>query len=288
MEKAEYVATIGMFDGVHSGHQFVLQQVIQTAREHQLQPMAITFDHSLRQEPSLTTLNEKLDLISQMGIVRVEVLPFTVELKQMRAFEFMQQVLRDRLGVKVLLTGYDNRFGRNREEGFDDYVRYGQQLGIEVRQLPAEGQVSSSLIRQQLLEGQVAAAAEALGHPYQLTGSIAHGHHIGTKLGFPTANLVPDDKRKIVPATGVYAVRVMVDKHLYHGMMNIGHRPTFDGSQQTLETHVFHLSEDLYGRQMTICFIDRLREEQRFESADALKRQLLLDARQAEELLTKK
>jgi len=288
MEKTGYVATIGMFDGVHRGHQFVLQQVIQTAREHQLQPMAITFDHTLRQAPTLTTLDEKLDFIKKVGITRIEVLPFTAELKQMTAYEFMQQVLRDGLGVEILLTGYDNRFGRNREEGFDDYVRYGRQLGIEVRQLPAEGQVSSSLVRQLLTEGHVAEAAAALGHPYQLTGSIAHGHHIGTKLGFPTANLVTEDERKIVPATGVYAVRVLVDSHLYDGMMNIGRRPTFDGHQKTLETHVFQMSEDLYGRQMTIYFIDRLRDEQRFESAEALKRQLLLDARQAEELLTKK
>ncbi|MDE6647045.1 MAG: riboflavin biosynthesis protein RibF, partial [Prevotella sp.] len=203
---AGYVATIGMFDGVHRGHQFVLQHVIQTARERGLQPMVITFDHSTRRDQLLTTLDEKLTLIQQTGIERIEVLPFTAELKQLTAHQFMQQVLKERLNVKILLTGYDNRFGHNREEGFNDYVRYGHELDIEVLQLPAKGQVSSSLIRQLLLKGQVAEAAEALGHPYKLKGHVEHGEHVGTRLGFPTANIVPDSAAQLTPAPGVYAV----------------------------------------------------------------------------------
>ena len=147
MEKTGCVATIGMFDGVHRGHQFVLRQVVEEAHRRGLQSLAVTFD---RQQPLLTPINEKVQLIAQVGIDRVEVLPFTEELKMMTAFQFMQQVLKEQLGVKVLFIGYDNRFGHNREEGFDDYVRHGRLLGIEVLQLPAKGTVCSSHIRQSL------------------------------------------------------------------------------------------------------------------------------------------
>lgn len=281
---AGYVATIGMFDGVHRGHQFVLQCVIQTARERGLQPMVVTFDHSARREQLLTTLDEKLTLIRQTGIERIEVLPFTAELKQLTAHQFMQQVLKERLNVKVLLTGYDNRFGHNREEGFNDYVRYGHELGIEVLQLPAEGQVSSSLIRQMLLKGQVAEAAEALGHPYKLKGRVEHGEHVGTRLGFPTANIVPDSAAQLIPAPGVYAVTCDALK----GIMNIGTRPTFGPHSQTLEVHLLHYDGNLYGQQLSVAFIHRLRDEQRFDSVEALQRQLQRDAQQAETLLTRK
>lgn len=281
---AGYVATIGMFDGVHRGHQFVLQCVIQTARERGLQPMVVTFDHSARCEQLLTTLDEKLTLIRQTGIERIEVLPFTAELKQLTAHQFMQQVLKERLNVKVLLTGYDNRFGHNREEGFNDYVRYGHELGIEVLQLPAEGQVSSSLIRQLLLKGQVAEAAEALGHPYKLKGRVEHGEHVGTRLGFPTANIVPDSAAQLIPAPGVYAVTC----DALQGIMNIGTRPTFGPHSQTLEVHLLHYDGNLYGQQLSVAFIHRLRDEQRFDSVETLQRQLQHDAQQAEALLTRK
>lgn len=281
---AGYVATIGMFDGVHRGHQFVLQHVIQTARERGLQPMVITFDHSTRRDQLLTTLDEKLTLIQQTGIERIEVLPFTAELKQLTAHQFMQQVLKERLNVKVLLTGYDNRFGHNREEGFNDYVRYGHELGIEVLQLPAEGQVSSSLIRQLLLKGLVAEAAETLGHPYKLKGHVEHGEHVGTRLGFPTANIVPDSAAQLIPAPGVYAVTCDALK----GIMNIGTRPTFGPHSQTLEVHLLHYDGNLYGQQLSVAFIQRLRDEQRFDSVEALQRQLQRDAQQAEALLTSK
>lgn len=280
-----YVATIGMFDGVHRGHQFVLRQVVEEARRRGLQAMAITFDHSLHREQVLTSLDEKRRLIGDMGIQRIEVLSFSEQLRQMTAYEFMSLVLRKQLGVSVLLTGYDNRFGRNREEGFDDYVGYGRQLGIEVLQLPAEGNVSSSLIRRLLAEGCVAEAAQALGHPYQITGRVTHGEHIGTRLGYPTANLLPVEACQLVPAPGVYAVCVELAGSVYAGMMNIGHRPTFDGSQTTLEVHILHWSADLYGSNVTVRFIERLRSEQRFESEEALKQQLKRDAAQVEELL---
>ncbi len=284
-----FVATIGMFDGVHQGHQFVLQQVVDCARQRGLQPLCITFDHSPRREQVLTPLDEKLRLIKQTGIERCEVLQFTPALKALTAREFMEQVLKQRLGVRLLLTGYDNRFGHNREEGFDDYVRYGQELGIEVLGLPAKGQVSSSYIRQQLLSGDVSTAAGSLGHPYAISGHVVHGEHIGTRLGFPTANIVPHDSRQLIPANGVYAIRVRIEEgekqETWKGMMNIGTRPTFGKHIQTLEAHLFHYDGDLYDQHLTVDFISRLREERPFDSPAALQEQLKQDAIAAEKIL---
>ena len=292
-----YVATIGMFDGVHLGHQFVLHHVVETAREQGLQSMAITFDQTMHRDQVLTPLDAKRLLLSKTGVDRIEVLQFTEELRQMTAREFMQQVLKERLDVKILLTGYDNRFGHNREEGFDDYVRYGKEIGIEVRCLPpapsygmgmGEGAtVSSSYIRRLLAEGHVGKAFEGLGYPYTILGRVEHGEHVGTQLGFPTANLVLVDNKQLVPAAGAYAVKVRMEHSVEwkHGMMNIGMRPTFDGHKRTLEVHVFRLNEDLYGQQLLVSFIERLREEQRFENVESLISQLQQDAVLAEQIL---
>lgn len=292
-----YVATIGMFDGVHLGHQFVLRHVVDTARETGLQSMAITFDQTMHRDQVLTSLSAKRLLLSKTGVNRIEVLQFTDELRQMTAREFIERVLKEQLDVKILLTGYDNRFGHDRKEGFADYVKYGQELGIEVRALPpapsngmgmGEGPtISSSYIRRLLADGHVGKASEGLGYPYTILGRVEHGEHIGTKLGFPTANIVPVDKSQLIPAAGAYAVKVRMENSVEwkHGMMNIGMRPTFDGHQQTLEVHIFRLSEDLYGQQLLVSFVERLREEQRFESIEALMSQLQQDAVLAEQIL---
>lgn len=289
-----YVATIGMFDGVHLGHQFVLHHVVETAREQGLQSMAITFDQTMPRDQVLTSLSAKRLLLSKTGIDRIEVLQFTDELRQMTAREFMQQVLKEQLNVKILLTGYDNRFGHNCEEGFDDYVRYGQELGIEVKSLPpapSKGRgrtISSSFIRQLLMEGHVGKASEGLGYPYTILGRVEHGEHVGTQLGFPTANLVPVDEKQLIPAAGAYAVKVRMENSVEwkHGMMNIGMRPTFNGHKRTLEVHIFRLNEDLYGQQLLVSFVERLREEQRFENVETLINQLQQDAVLAEQILT--
>ena len=285
MQKIGYVATIGMFDGVHRGHQFVLQHVVDEALQRALHSMAITFDKGSTQ--TLTPLAQKRTLLMNTGIDRIEVLTFNEALKQMTAREFMQQVLRDKYGVKVLLIGYDNRFGHNRTEGFQDYVRYGKELDIEVLQLPAAGEISSSIIRQQVAAGDISKANELLGHPYTIAGRVEHGEHIGTKLGFPTANIVVDDQCQLIPAAGVYAVNIRMENNTEwkHGMMNIGTRPTFNGQRQTLEVNIFHLSEDLYGQRIEVTFAERLRGEQRFDSAEALKEQLQRDAIEAERIL---
>ena len=290
-EMEGYVATIGMFDGVHRGHQFVLQHVVDEARQRGLQSMAITFDKTGPE--TLTPLVQKRILLMKTGIDRIEVLTFDDALKHMTARQFMQQVLRDQYGVKVLLTGYDNRFGYNRLEGFDDYVRYGKELGIEVTSLPPAPSkrkgscVSSSLIRELIADGNISEANELLGYPYTLLGSVEHGEHIGTKLGFPTANIVIEDQCQLVPATGAYAVKIRMENSVEwkHGMMNIGTRPTFDGQRQTMEVNVFRLKENLYGQQLQVAVVERLRGEQRFDSIEALKEQLRQDAIEAERIL---
>ncbi|MBO5548723.1 MAG: riboflavin biosynthesis protein RibF [Prevotella sp.] len=275
-----YVATIGMFDGVHRGHQFVLRHVVDEAQRRGLHSMAVTFDR--QGAPTLTPLADKLRLMAQCGIERTEVLTFDDALKQLTARQFMADVLQARYDVRVLMIGYDNRFGHNRAEGFDDYVRYGRELGMDVLQLPAEGTVCSSMIRQLLTNGDVAAVAEALGYAYTISGRVAHGEHVGTQMGFPTANLVPDCATQLLPAPGVYAVRVGT----HGGMMNIGTRPTFDGHQQTLEVNIFDFDDDLYGREISVSFVQRLRDEKYFDSPEALIHQLQIDSQQAKHILS--
>ena len=302
-------ATIGFFDGVHRGHQHLIATLKQEARQRGLSSMVITFAQHPRQvlqsdwQPSLlSTANEKASLLEQLDIDYLVVLQFTHSMASLSAREFMNQILSRQLHVKLLVIGYDNHFGHRsassadnengRSEGFNDYVEYGRELGIEV----LEGhplslgniRVSSSVVRRLLSEGDVKTAAMCLGHPYSLSGTVVKGEHIGTGMGFPTANLCPDDPCKLIPATGAYAVSVLLpgSQEWLHAMTNIGTRPTFDGLQQTLETHIFNFTGSLYEQTLTLRFHHRLREERRFESVEALAAQLRLDADQAEKLLT--
>ena len=295
------VATIGMFDGVHRGHQFLIGMVTEKARHMGLASSVITFDRAPRQvlDPMfrpqlLTTLEEKTEAIRALNIDRLVVLPFTQETASLTAQAFMQQILRDQLNVKVLITGYDNRFGHNRAEGFDDYVHYGEELGIEVLrgdvQLTADGShpLSSSVVRRLLTEeGCVDEMPQCLGRYYQLQGKVESGEHIGHQLGFPTANLQPSDPFKLIPASGAYAVWATIgdSQELRPAMMNIGTRPTFDGRNRTLEVNILDFDGNLYGQAVTITFVRRLREERRFDSPEALVAQLKEDQEQVKRIL---
>jgi riboflavin kinase/FMN adenylyltransferase len=238
-------------------------------------------------------------LLSQTGVDMCIVLPFTKSIGALSAHDFMHQVLQEQIGAKVLLTGYDNHFGHrsaNKQEGFEDYKRYGEKIGMTVRELPQapcqEGKeiINSSLIRRLLTEGKLEEANVALGRPYSVTGRVVSGEHIGTHLGFPTANLQPDDKAKLIPANGVYAVRASLDggDERMPAMMNIGVRPTFEGHNKTLEVHILEDVGDIYGRRLTIAFESRLRAERRFDSREALIKQLALDRIKAERVLKDK
>lgn len=295
------VATIGFFDGVHLGHRYIINKVVETARREHLASAVITFARHPRQvlqsdwHPQLlSTLDEKVVLLSQTGVDLLVVLPFDVSMAALSAYRFMHDVLLRQLNVRILVMGYDNRFGHceaGSSEGFNDYVKYGRTMGMAVIQGDpfdaADIRVSSSKIRRFLNAGEVEQAASCLGRPYQLLGKVVSGHHVGTVLGFPTANLQPQDADKLVPAVGVYAVKVRLENSLEmkHGMMNIGRRPTFNGEHLTLETHIFRFEDNLYGHQMSVWFVGRLRSEMRFESREALIAQLELDARRAEEIL---
>lgn len=298
---AACVATVGMFDGVHRGHQHVIGRVVERAREAGLSSTVITFDKVPRQvlDPSfrpqlLTTLEEKESVIRQLGVDVLVVLPFTCEMASLSAQAFMQQVLHERLRTEVLVTGYDNRFGHDRMEGFDDYVRYGRELGMQVlrgdAQLMDDGHrpVSSSVIRQLLAEeGRVDLMPHYLTRFYQLRGKVTAGEHIGHRLGYPTANLEPDEADKLIPTPGAYAVWATLEgeQQSRAAMMNIGHRPTFHGSRQTLEVNILDFEGDLYGQTMCVSFVERLRAERRFESPEALITQLEADKKQAKEIL---
>ncbi len=299
-----YAATIGFFDGVHLGHCHLIEQLRTHAARRGMRTMVITFDrHPLQvlhggtpHQLLLSSFQEKEALLRLTGIDTLVVLPFSQQMASLPARDFMQQVLSLQLGVKLLLTGYDNHFGRRdpqREEGFSDYVSYGREVGIEVvcgEPLTVDGHVvSSSFVRQQLLDGHVEQAASCLGRPYSIDGIVEHGEQQGRLMGYPTANLRLSVADRIVPAVGVYAVRATVDDNDHTpltGMTNIGTRPTFGGDHaQTIETHLFDYSADLYGHRLRLSFVARLRSEQTFSSAAALARQMGLDAAEARRIL---
>lgn len=292
------VATIGFFDGVHKGHRFLIDKVVKMAHSMpDTDAMVITFDTHPREvvcptwHPHLlTTLDEKLLLLSKTKIDSCAVLHFDADMAQLSAREFMQTVLHDRLHVAKLVTGYDNRFGHNRQEGFDNYVRYGKEIGMEVVQntaLEVDGlKVSSSVVRHMLSEGRVAEAGNCLGYPYFLCGKVVSGYQEGRKLGFPTANIQPNDAHKLVPQSGVYAVKLRLEGTVSrkHGMMNIGTRPTFNGRRISLEAHIFDFEDNIYGRQVEVEFVKKLRNERKFDTIGGLVAQLKADREQAIQL----
>ncbi|WP_418288604.1 bifunctional riboflavin kinase/FAD synthetase [Leyella stercorea] len=288
----EYCATIGFFDGVHRGHQFMIDSLTTMAHAQGRQSLVITFDRHPRQVvhadyvPQLiTTTDEKLQLLHATAADRIEMLHFDAQMAQLSAYEFMRQVLHEKYGVAMLLTGYDNRFGHNRAEGFADYVRYGEEMGMKVLQntpIDIDGmRVSSSLIRRQLAEGSINEANNCLGHPYSITGCVAHGFQEGRRIGFPTANIVPESAEKLVPGNGVYATRVSVEGGEWMpAMLNIGTNPTFQRQQTTIEAHIIGFEGDIYGRKVRVEFGRKLRDEQRFESVEALQKQLETDKKE--------
>ena len=291
------IATIGFFDGVHIGHCHLINMLKKVARERGVESCVITFDRHPRQvvqsewcPEMLTTLEEKTQLLEATGIDRCEVLHFDREMANQSAHDFMLHTLKEKLGVSILVTGYDNRFGHNRSEGFEDYVRYGKEIGIEVSKgeelTDGSNNVSSSSIRRMLKEGRIEDATRCLGREYQLTGTVVGGEHIGRTIGFPTANIRPDDSSKLIPANGVYAVDVWSqagDINRERAMLNIGTRPTFNGTATTIEVHIPHFAGNLYGSTLSIAFLRKIREERKFDSPEALVEQLNKDLNNIEQ-----
>ncbi len=290
------VATIGSFDGVHRGHQYLIRQVVDEADHRGGIPVAVTFSNHPRsvlrrgaEIQLLSTPEEKERLLRHYGIQEVRTLEFTESLARQSAHEFMRQTLRGEIGVDVLVIGYDHRFGCDRLEGFDDYVRYGKEMGMEVVRAQVYGQdnitVSSSLIRSELLQGRVTDVKGLLGYEYSVGGVVTGGFQVGRKIGYPTANIKVDDN-KLIPCDGVYAVRVMVDGTLYGGMLNIGCRPTFDNGKRSVEVNLFGFDGDIYDERIRAYFVAFMRHERKFGTVDGFKNQLSHDERQAKELLS--
>ena len=287
------VATIGSFDGVHSGHRYVVGQVVKQARSEGLDAVVVTFaNHPLQVlregfvPQMLSTVEEKVDMLLRAGVDKVVLLEFTRELSVLSAREFMRDVLKEKIDVRRLLIGYDNRFGHDGKR-LADYVEYGRELGIEVMEVeafcPADGcgVVSSTTIRQALLMGEVERANALLGYVYSMEGLVVRGFQNGRRLGYPTANLQVDGE-KLVPENGVYLVRTEDG----FGMLNIGTRPTLhNGGGRSIEVHVFDFHGDLYGRRMRIEVLHHLRKEREFGSLEELKEQLAEDERRCREIV---
>jgi len=295
IDVAPCVATIGFFDGVHRGHRFLIDSVKAETGRRGMASAVITFDRHPRtvtgngfRPQMLNTPYEKQELLAETGVDVCAVVPFTAELAAMSARDFMRRILHGRLNVRTLITGYDNRFGHNRAEGFEDYVRYGAETGMEVRRADAfvlNGvNVSSSVVRAFLSEGEVEMAARCLGYRYRTAGRVVGGMRQGRRIGFPTANIDVTGSGKMIPANGVYAVLVRVEgiSEAYTGMMNIGTRPTFGGGDVSLEVHILNFSGDIYDRKIEVEFVKRIRAERKFASAERLREQLEEDRKECE------
>lgn len=290
-------ATIGTFDGVHLGHRALLQELQACANQQGLSPYIITFDPPpsivLRPEAApaqLSTALERVERLRSLGFENIILLPFTQAVADLTAQEFML-LLRDKYGVQSLLVGYDHRFGKGANLDLDTYRSIGETLGISVcraQALQTLGEpISSSRIRQLLQSGKLEDANALLGYEYTLSGKVVGGLQIGRSLGYPTANISPDDPNKLIPSDGVYAVRIRLEPRLgttdslasYHtGMLYIGNRPTIDqGLSRTIEVNIFDLSANLYAQRLRLEFVQYIRPDKRFASLDDLQRQITQD-----------
>lgn len=286
------VATIGFFDGVHCGHRYLIEQVCEAAGMHGFASGVVTFPVHPRKvvQPDyhpklLTTCEEKISLLAETSLDYCLMLDFTPGMAVLSAREFMI-LLRDKYNIRALVVGYDHRFGHNRSESFEEYVRHGQQLGIEVilarAYINKETPISSSVIRRLLLEGKVSEASEYLGYDYFLDGTVVNGYHVGRTIGFPTANLQVDEPDKLIPPDGVYAVRVTIAGQIYGGMLGIGYRPTIaNGPDRSIEVNIFNFHSDIYEQSIRLSFVSYLRPDIKFDSIDELIAQLHKDAEAA-------
>ena len=293
--EGQYTACIGFFDGVHRGHRYLLQHLKQESQQHGTMSAVVTFANHPRRlvQPDfplllVDTLNERLQKLAETGVDVCFLLDFTEELRQHTAEQFIRDVLSHQMHISRLLIGYDHRFGHNRSEGFEDYVRFGAACGMEVVQEPVfeDGtglNYSSSEVRRALVAGEIQKASTLLGSYYRLQGEVVHGHKLGRKLGFPTANIEPHNDDKIRPENGVYAgIAYLPDGSSFPTMINIGCRPTVDSTQKiTFEAHLIGFKGDLYGQHLILDFVERIRDERKMNSLEDLKNQLAIDCKTA-------
>jgi riboflavin kinase/FMN adenylyltransferase len=281
------VLTVGTFDGVHAGHKVLIETVVKRAKALDARSVIITFDPHPRDiiNPGstgiklLSTLKERCELLADLDINEMVVIPFDRDFSLLTSEEFVRDIIWKKIGVKEFIIGYDHQFGRNREGTIETVKHLGNELGfyshVVSKQEVGEKTVSSTVIRNAIQdEGDMKLAASLLERYYILNGTVVHGDKRGKKIGFPTANIHLENSKKIVPKRGVYAVWTRVDGEYYQGMMNIGKRPTFDGTNETLEVHIFNFDNDIYGKEIQVQFVDRIRDERSFSGIEKLKKQL--------------
>jgi len=293
------VVTTGTFDGVHLGHQQIIERLKELAKGIEGETVLITFFPHPRQvlypkEHGIKLLNtkeEKIELLSKAGINNLIIIPFTIEFSQMTSVDFIKKVLVEKLQTKRLVIGYDHHFGRNREGSFEHLKASGPVYGFTVEEIPAKDidhvAISSTRIRTALETGDIKTANQHLGYNYFITGKVTKGEQLGRQLGFPTANIFIEEDYKLIPADGVYAVKVDVNSKQFEGMLNIGYRPTVDGIKHSIEVNIFNLESDIYDETIRVYFFQRLRNEKKFSSVDNLKAQLKIDKQQTQEFFEK-
>jgi riboflavin kinase/FMN adenylyltransferase len=280
--------TIGTFDGVHIGHRKILERLINDAKKTNLRSTVLTFfphprmvlqkDTEIR---LLNTIQEKIKILEHIGLDYLIIHPFTLEFSRISSTEFVRDILVNELKAKKIIIGYDHRFGRNRNANIQDLFAFGNTFNFEVEEIAAQEiddvSVSSTKIRNALIDGDIKTANEYLGYNYMLTGDVKKGKGLGRQLSFPTANLFIAEKYKLIPKNGVYVVKSILNGKLFYGMMNIGFNPTVAGSTKSIEIHFFDFNSDLYGQNIQVDIIDRIRDEHKFKSLEELKTQLLKD-----------
>ena len=288
-DKEHYTAiTIGTFDGVHIGHQKILERLITGALDSQLKSTVLTFfphPRMVLQKDAdiklLNTIDEKIKILESLGLNYLIIHPFTKDFSRFSATEFVRDLLVNELKVKKVIIGYDHRFGRNRDANINDLIAFGTTFDFEVNEISAQEiddvSVSSTKIRNALAAGDIKTANAYLGYNYMLTGTIIKGKGLGRQLDYPTANLYIEETYKLIPKTGAYVVQSKINGATVFGMMNIGFNPTVSGTKKSIEIHFFDFKQDLYGLQLQIDILERLRDEHKFESVTALKEQLSKD-----------
>ncbi len=282
------IITIGTFDGVHIGHQKILLKLSQISKSENCQSVVLTFfphprmvlqhDNTIK---LLNTLEEKVKLLEQLSIDNLIIHSFDKEFSQLSAADFVKNILVDQLKVQKIVIGYDHRFGRNRTADISDLIQFGMQYDFEIEQIAVEEieaiAVSSTKIRNALLEGDIETATNYLGYNYSITGKVVKGKQLGRTIGFPTANIEINEAYKLIPKKGVYIVSSFIENQLVYGIMNIGNRPTLNGDTQTIEVHFLNFNKDIYNQNIEIVFIKYIREEVKFKSLADLKTQITKD-----------
>ena len=284
----ESILTIGTFDGVHIGHNKILKRLIQDSKKNNLSSLVMTFfphprmilnkSHEIKM---IDTIDEKINLLEKTGLDNLIIHPFDNNFSKIRAKEFVEEILVKKLKIKEIIIGYDHKFGKDREASVEDLKKFGKDYMFTVKEIPAQEidsiAISSTKIRNAILNGEIEKCNKFLGRNFILTGKVVYGDGLGKKIDFPTANIEIKETYKIIPKNGVYLVKTKINSNTYFGMMNIGIRPTVGGTNKSLEIHFFNFKDNIYGKNVSIEIIKKIRDEEKFSSIDQLKIQLKKD-----------